>query len=202
MGQFLLIIGWLLFSYLLGSIPFGLIIGRKVCKVDPREHGSQNTGATNIARVCGYRYGLVTLALDIIKGALPVGLALIVTSSPLVLSLAGLAALLGHMFSVFLKGKGGKGVATCIGTFLVPALWPMLLSILICLLLIWWTGFVSVGSLALVSALPILLLFFGQWYFVPWALVALVLVFWRHKENIYRLARGEENPWRKRQGQS
>ena len=196
MGEFLFAIGWLALWYVLGSLPFGLLIGQAVCRIDPRHYGSHSTGATNVARSCGTRYGVGTLVLDIGKGALPVALALGVSSSPWLVSLTGAAVLLGHMFSVFLDGKGGKGVATTIGIFLVLAFWPLVWSLVLCLLLIWWTGFVSVGSLALVTMLPLLLLVFGPWSALPLAVVVLLLVFWRHRENITRLARGDENPWR------
>ncbi|ACV69568.1 glycerol-3-phosphate 1-O-acyltransferase PlsY [Desulfohalobium retbaense] len=196
MGQFLFTIGWLALCYLLGSVPFGLVIGQAACRIDPRHYGSRNTGATNVARTCGTKYGVGTLLLDIGKGGVPVALAMVVSTSPWFLSLTGAAVLLGHMFSVFLDGKGGKGVATTIGVFLVLSFWPLFWSLVLCLLLIWWTGFVSVGSLALVTALPVLLAVFGQWGFVPLALVVLLLVYWRHRENIERLAKGAENPWR------
>ncbi len=189
---------WLVIAYLVGSIPFGLLVARATCGVDPRSGGSGNVGATNVARLCGARYGALTLALDLLKGLLPVWMGMLVSHHPLFLSLVALAALCGHVFSLFLDFKGGKAVATTIGVFLPLAFGSLLLSCAACLLVIWRTGYVSLGSLTLVTLMPLFLFLSGNWGFVPLALVIMALVYWTHRENIGRLARGEEKAWQKK----
>jgi len=189
---------WLGFAYLLGAVPFGLIVAKTFCGIDPRLNGSKNTGATNVARLCGLRFGLVVLALDIAKGYFPVAVAMGFSESTFFWSLVGLAALIGHMHSVFLRGQGGKAVATTVGVFLALAPGPLLWAALLCFAVIFFSGFVSLGSLTLVTAMPILLLLTGQfgWIFI-FSLVVMALVYWKHRENIGRIARGEEKSWRK-----
>ena len=120
-----------IFAYLLGSVPFGLIIGRLVKGIDVREHGSGNLGATNVFRVIGRRWGIFVLFLDALKGYLAVALPnaiLMGDISPLTLILLALAAIAGHAFPVWLKFKGGKGVATALGVFLALAFKPTLIT--------------------------------------------------------------------------
>lgn len=196
--MFLLYPFWILLTYLIGSMPFGLFVARAVGGRDPRTAGSGNVGATNIARLCGFRWGVATLALDLLKGLLPVAMATSFSDSPLFLSLVALAAILGHVFSVFLRFKGGKAVATTIGALIPLIFWPLLWSVLICVAVIKLSGFVSLGSLVLVVALPVFCLLLGQSAYLPLTLVILALVFWRHQDNIIRLAKGEEKPWLKK----
>jgi len=192
----MLTIFWLAMSYLLGAIPFGLILAKVSGKPDPRLHGSKNMGATNVARVCGTGLGVATLVLDALKGFIPVAMAATFSQSWLFLSLTALAVLLGHMYSVFLSGKGGKGMATTVGIYLGLAPWPAFLSILVVAAVIKLSGFVSLGSLVLVTLMPITLLLSGNYGFLALSLVIMILVFSRHRENILRLARGEEKTWR------
>jgi acyl phosphate:glycerol-3-phosphate acyltransferase len=187
---------WLALTYLIGSMPFGLIIARTLCGIDPREAGSRNIGATNVARLCGTRYGVLTLGLDLLKGYLPVVLATGFSDSTFFLGLTALTALVGHMYSVFLSGQGGKGVATTIGVFLALTPGALGLALLLCILAIWSSGFVSLGSLTLVAALPVFHLLSGNIGLVPFSLIVMALVFLKHRENILRLAKGEEKPWR------
>lgn len=193
---------WLGMSYLLGSIPFGLVLAKVSGKPDPRRHGSRNMGATNMARVCGTGFGVATLALDIFKGFFPVAAAVTFSQSWLFLSLTALAVLLGHMHSVFLNGKGGKGVATTVGIYLGLAPWPAFLSILVVLVVIKLSGFVSLGSLVLVTLMPVALVLSGKLGLLPLSLAVMALVYVQHKENIVRLAKGEEKPWRKTKNDS
>jgi glycerol-3-phosphate acyltransferase PlsY len=183
--------------YIVGSIPFGLLLARMGRGIDPRQHGSRNPGATNVARTCGARYGIATLLLDLLKGFVPMLMATAISSSALLLSLTGLAALLGHMYSVFLDQKGGKGVATTIGVFLAATPTPLFWSLLLCALLIWSIGYVSLGSLVLVATLPLFILLAGQFGFFLLSLVVCALVFIKHRDNILRLARGEEKTWKR-----
>lgn len=187
---------WILLAYFVGAIPFGLVIARVICRVDPRKQGSGNIGATNIARVCGLPYGILTLACDVGKGALPVWAGTVFfPGETFVISLIGLACVTGHVFSCFLKFRGGKAVATSIGVFIPLAFWPLLASCCLCMFVIWRTGFVSVGSLTLVGSLPLFLAFTAQWEWIPLALCVAVIVFVKHGENIRRLRLGTENPW-------
>ena len=189
---------WMVLAYLLGSVPFGLILAKTLCGVDPREDGSRNTGATNVARLCGTKYGVLVLALDILKGYVPAALVVSGPAGATSVSLVALCAILGHVYSPWLNFKGGKAVATTIGAFL--ALMPLgtILSVLACVGIIALTGYVSLGSLTLALCLPVFALLTGKIAFLPLALVVMLLLFWRHRENIRRLARGEEMPWRRK----
>ncbi len=189
---------WIICAYLLGAVPYGLVIGRTFCGVDPRTAGSHNVGATNVARLCGFPWGVATLACDILKGALPVWAALHINQSAVFVTLVALAAVLGHLFSCFTGFRGGKAVATGIGVFIPLAFWPLLAACLICMAVIWRSGFVSLGSLTLAIVLPVLLLATGYRQFLVLSLVIAVLVIWKHKENIRRLICGTEKPWLKK----
>lgn len=180
-------------AFLLGSVPFGQLLAKNFCGVDPRLDGSRNVGATNVARLCGFKWGLLTLACDLLKGFLPVML-----FNGTLAYAAGLAVICGHMFSLFLNFKGGKGVATTVGVFLALAPWQLVLSGIVCLFTIWRTGYVSAGSLVLVLLLPVLLLFSGRPGAMLFALIVAGLVVYAHKDNIRRLLRGEEKPWMKK----
>lgn len=185
----------LIVCYLLGSLPFGLIIAQR-CDKDPRTEGSGNIGATNVARACGKGAGLWTLVLDIAKGFAAVLMAQAVSDSGFFVALAALTAICGHMFSVFLHGKGGKGVATFVGAFLAVAPGATVVSVLVFFLALHIYGYVSLGSLAMATALPIMLLLSGSWSALLPALVASGLIFWKHKDNIDRLLSGTETPWK------
>lgn len=186
--------------FLLGSVPFGLLIARRFCGTDPRTAGSRNVGATNVARLCGFKWGVATLCCDLLKGFLPV---LLLTTNPddAIRSLAypaGLAVILGHMYSFFLRFKGGKGVATTVGVFLALAPAQFVVAGLVCLAVIWRSGYVSAGSLSFVSLLPFLFLATGRFGDMLFALLVACLVVYAHRENIRRLLRGEEKSWLKK----
>lgn len=186
-------------AYLLGSISFGLLIGKWFLGIDIREYGSGNAGATNLSRVMGTGPGIVVLLLDGLKGFVPVWLTLKVTGQPTAAMLVGLAAIVGHIWPVYFRFKGGKGVATTIGVMLAMSFWATLITGLLTVLIIAVSRYVSLGSLVFVSLMPWLLLFFdrGGMVFVM-ALALTVLVFWTHRENIRRLLRGQENRFGKR----
>ena len=190
---------WLAISYLLGAMPFGLLISRTCCGIDPREQGSGNIGATNVGRLCGTKYGALTLTLDMLKGFLPVLLAASFSDSYFFLTLVATAAVCGHMFSVFLHGKGGKGVATWVGAFAAISLPATILCGLAFLAALYFYNFVSLSSLVMVALMPVILLFQGLFGAIPMALVLMGLIFWKHSENIQRLMAGEENPWKMKQ---
>ncbi|WP_045221238.1 glycerol-3-phosphate 1-O-acyltransferase PlsY [Desulfonatronum thioautotrophicum] len=192
----MLTILWLGMSYVIGAIPFGLVLTKMRGLPDPRLHGSKNMGATNVARVCGTGCGATVLVLDILKGLFAVGVASSFSESWLFLSLTALAVLLGHMYSVFVNGEGGKGVATTVGVFLGLTFWPAVLALIVCLTVIKLGGFVSLGSLVLVTLMPIFMLLTENFNLLPITLVIMALVYSRHKDNIQRLAKGEEQSWR------
>jgi glycerol-3-phosphate acyltransferase PlsY len=189
-------------AYLLGGIPWALVVGRHVYGIDPRDHGSGNLGATNVYRVLGAKAALATLVLDAAKGALAVvvagllvsGSAYSVATHQWVQVLAMLAAVLGHTYSPFIGFKGGKGVATSAGALFVIT--P--LAALICLIVfmgvvaIW--RMVSLGSVVLAVIFPVLvlLLYSGNRPLVVVIFALAALVLWNHRGNVARIARGEE----------
>jgi glycerol-3-phosphate acyltransferase PlsY len=191
-------IAFLLFlaAFGLGMVPFGLYVAKIVKGIDPREAGSKNVGATNVARLCGAPWGVLTLALDLLKGFLPCVLAPAETGW-LALSFIGAAAILGHAYSPILNFRGGKAVATTVGVFLALAPAALILAATCTIAVIWLSGYVSVGSLTLALALPFFCLLSGNWGMIPLALGVMLFLFWRHRENILRLDRGEEMPWLK-----
>lgn len=186
-------IGWIIAAYLLGSIPIGLVVAIFTHGVDPRRAGSKNIGATNVMRVAGKKAAALTLIGDLLKGLLPVAAARFLGISEEGLLLVGLAAILGHIFPVYLQFKGGKGVATSFGVFLVLA--PLIALIA---LLIWIAGislgkYSSVGALSAFAALPFLaVLLKPEMKFVLFSTIISILVYIRHRENIQRLIAGRE----------
>ncbi|WP_419779006.1 glycerol-3-phosphate 1-O-acyltransferase PlsY [Maridesulfovibrio sp.] len=189
---------WLVFAYFLGSIPFGLFIGKICYNLDIRTEGSKSTGATNVARLCGFKYGVAALILDVAKGFVPVLMAYQYSHNWIFISLVAAAAVLGHVFSIFLDMKGGKAVATTIGVFLALAPVATIYSIIFLLAVIGLSGFVSMGSLTFAVALPFFTLVTGAIGMVPLACGMTMLLFWTHRDNIKRLAKGEENSWKKK----
>jgi acyl phosphate:glycerol-3-phosphate acyltransferase len=188
-------------AYLLGAIPFAVILGRLFYQVDVRKHGSGNAGATNVMRVLGLKAGLAVLLLDGLKGVAAVLFAMLVhpeylsaTTADWVLIGASFAAVLGHSYSPYLGFAGGKGVATAAGALLVvmPAVWPILLVVFVVVVAL--ARMVSLGSVVIAALFPVLVLvFYGdRLAFVIFSLVATSLVIWRHRSNIARIARGEE----------
>jgi len=192
------ILAFLLASYILGSLPSGYLICRWVANVDVRTVGSKNIGATNVARTLGLRWGLLVLFMDMAKGALPVGLAMNIWSGGTVrdlflVALVALVAFLGHLSSVFLRFRGGKGVAIAYGISLVLIPKAALASLVIFLVvtLIW--RYVSLGSLTGLSTLPVwaALTDYNLIYVVLTSVFAL-LVLIRHGSNIRALLEGNE----------
>lgn len=196
------IVGCIVVSYLVGGVPWALIIGTSFYKVDVREHGSGNLGATNVMRVLGWKAALVTFFLDAGKGALAVGIAaLAVTTAQFgdlahesAMIAATLAVMAGHSYSPYIGFRGGKSVATAGGALLVlvPLVWPVLL-------LTWAVVFlasriVALGSVVIAALFPILVAYVyrGDWLLLALALVASGLVIFRHSSNIARMLRGEE----------
>ncbi|CAO0822615.1 Glycerol-3-phosphate acyltransferase [Desulfarculales bacterium] len=187
---------WFAGAYLLGSIPFGLLITRLLGGPDPRSGGSGNIGATNVTRLAGRGAGVATLFLDAAKGAVPMALALHHLPEWLAVAV-GLAAFLGHIFPLYLGFKGGKGVATALGVLAAASPLSLLATLGVLILAAWWSGHVSVGSMTGCASAPIWLMVWE--HSVPLALMGLamaLLVVWCHRENIVRLRQGQESSWR------
>lgn len=194
-----------LLGYILGSIPTGLILTKLFSKIDPRKAGSKNIGATNIFRTAGKTLGLLTLTGDILKGVIPIGVAIKLglnyewgLSSDAWVAIAGLSPFLGHLFSIFLGFKGGKGVATALGVYLMISPLAVLLEILIFLGIVWKWRFVSLGSIICSLIMPLLISFFrsdSQYYFILSAIIS-ALIIYKHQSNIVRLLSGTENKLR------
>jgi len=181
-------------AYLLGSISFAVLVVRLWTGKDIRTEGSGNAGATNVLRAHGKRLGLAVAALDIAKGAAGVLLVRAVTADPRYAAAAAFAAILGHVFPIFHGFRGGKGVATAVGAFLVLAPWPTLVCVAIFVVVVALTRYVSLGSVVAMALLPPIagVLFHAPRPVVMAAAGAAFLIVWKHRENVRRLARGEE----------
>jgi glycerol-3-phosphate acyltransferase PlsY len=196
---FIILAGLPLFAYLLGSISWGVVLTRLFTSADIKKEGSGNIGATNVSRVAGPALGLLTLAGDILKGAVPVFIAL-KTAGPyhgvndIFPAIVGLAALGGHLYPLYMKFKGGgKGVATAAGCYvaLAPLACLSALAAFFALLLV--TRRVSAASLAASAVLPIASwIFTHSWEITACAAIMTVLIFIRHTDNIRRLLSGTE----------
>jgi acyl phosphate:glycerol-3-phosphate acyltransferase len=179
-------------AYLLGSIPFGVVLA-KFRRVDLRQHGSGNIGATNVARTLGKTAGILTLVGDCGKGYLAVWIAGQLLATEWGIAVAGLMAFLGHIFSIFLKFKGGKGVATGLGVFLYLMPWAGLSSMGVFVLCLAVTRYVSVSSIVAATSIPGLGVYLNAPRpFIYIAAVAAVITVIRHHENIQRLMSGTE----------
>ncbi len=188
-----------LLGYLLGSISFSFIIGKLLKKVDIRQHGSGNAGATNTLRVLGKGPAIIVLLLDTLKGIIAIILALwIVGNSGWGTALAGLAAIIGHNWPIFFGFRGGKGVATTIGVLATLVFYPALIAGIIAIVTIVFTRFVSLGSLVFMVCTTIIAFISIDFFAFPveylYLLLAVtILSFWRHRSNISRLVKRTEN---------
>jgi acyl phosphate:glycerol-3-phosphate acyltransferase len=186
-------------AYLLGSIPFGVLFTRLFGGGDVRKVGSGNIGATNVARAAGPIPAVLTLLFDVAKGAMPVWLAGRVTNeSAAWMMIAALAALLGHCFPIWLKFRGGKGVATAAGAFLVLCPPALLGSVILFLIVLFFWRYVSLGSISAAAAMPLLIYFLWAPHHAPplivifGALAASTIIIYKHDANIQRLVQSEE----------
>jgi glycerol-3-phosphate acyltransferase PlsY len=187
-------IGLVILGYLAGSIPTGLLLTKAFSDVDPRNEGSRNIGATNILRTAGKTLGALTLVGDCLKGLIPVLFAVWMVRSDIWVSLVSLSAFVGHLFPVFLKFKGGKGVATALGIYLGIAPLAVLIDAGIFFGVVRKWRFVSLGSLTAAAAMPILIAILTQ--SKPYVIASLIiagLIWYRHQDNIRRLFAGSEN---------
>lgn len=192
-----------LLSYLVGAIPFGLVVG-KMAGCDVRESGSKNIGATNVNRLLGKKLGFLTLVLDSLKGFIPM---LIATHflpesdhKELIVCLSGLMGVVGHMFPIYLGFKGGKGVATGLGIFLYLSPISAGISLVVFAAAVFLSGFVSAGSLVASALVPLWLYLLGasKLTIITAALVAF-LIWVKHHANISRLIAGNEKSWKKKE---
>ncbi len=188
-------------AYLLGSIPTSYIFGRILLRIDIRQHGSGNVGATNALRVLGTKIGIITLIIDILKGVLAIQIGKLMIESPTDLMLigCGLFAIAGHIFTIFLKFKGGKGVATSAGVFIALAPIPVIITLIVFIIAVSISRYVSLGSiLAAVTLFVVELIInirnsFAQLELLIFIFVIALFIVIRHKANIKRILAGNEN---------
>ena len=186
-------------GYLVGSIPFGLVIGKVFYGIDVREHGSGNFGTTNVFRVLGKKAGVAVFILDMLKGYIPAALGAWLFGPWLAVFIAA-APVIGHVYPIYLKGRGGKGIATgaAVVLALVPLIFVIIFTVWIVLVLV--TRYVSVASLTACTLVPILTFVLGEP--APYKIAGILvtaLLWWAHRGNLRRLRAGEENrirlPW-------
>ncbi|BAT70861.1 glycerol-3-phosphate acyltransferase PlsY [Thermosulfidibacter takaii ABI70S6] len=192
---------FLIISFLCGSIPFGILVAKLFNAPDPRTVGSGNIGATNVARAAGAKAGVLTLTLDIGKGAVPVMIARHLFPDPTFLVWCGFAAILGHCYSPFLRFNGGKGVATGAGIFLAINPKAFALAFLVFLIAFALTRIVSLSSILSAISMPLWVYIFTKETQI--ALITLLIsafIVFRHKDNIRRLLKGEEKRFKPKEG--
>ena len=181
-----------LLAYLCGSIPFGMLLA-KTQNIDIREHGSGNIGATNVTRIIGKKLGFITLIGDVLKGWVIVFLASQWFEKPILIALAGFMVFFGHLYSIFLRFKGGKGVATGLGIFSFIMPLPTLFSSGIFVLILKLSGYVSLSSILAAISLPILGIFFKiPLPYIYLASIVGLFTLQKHHENIIRIVQGTE----------
>ena len=195
------IIFLVIIAYILGSIPNALWIGKVFRGIDIREHGSKNTGSTNAARVLGGKLGILTLILDVSKGAIPLFLAIFLEkdliknsiNSNTILILIGIWSIIGHSFSIFLNFKGGKAVATTLGVFIVLVPKSILVVAVVFFIVFYMFKYVSLSSILSSVTLPIaIFLIEKNLAYTLFSILISVLIILKHKDNIKRLLNGTE----------
>lgn len=183
-------------AYLLGSIPTGLLLA-KAAGVDIRTSGSGNIGATNVYRTLGRSVGIMTLVGDCLKGVIPVVVATYAGMSDGWVAAVGLAAFLGHIYTIFLGFKGGKGVATALGVFIAVSPTAVAAALLLFVAIVWKWRYVSLGSIAAALAMPAMVAVFdSRPALVIMAVIIALLVVWKHRLNITRLKDGTESKFK------
>jgi len=183
-------------SYILGSVPTGLLLG-KALGVDIRDAGSGNIGATNVYRTLGRKVGIATLLCDCLKGLIPVLAARWMGLPDIWVAAVGFAAFFGHVYTIFLRFKGGKGVATALGVFLGASPLAVLAAIGVFALVIWKWRYVSLASITAAAAMPLFVAIIdGRPLITAMTLLIAAIVIWKHHENIIRLKSGTENKFK------
>lgn len=201
------IVGFCVIAVLVGGIPFGYLIGRLMLKDDIRNHGSGNIGATNVARILGWKWGFVVLFLDALKGLLPTLATRLylqdrgsVELMQLGAILAGICCIVGHMYPVWLKLRGGKGVATALGVILVIAPLASGIALLVFLIIFAATRIVGLASIVSVASFTVAQMFnmgskvfeFEQLPMTLFSTLVPALIIWKHRSNITRMLHGDE----------
>lgn len=189
---------FLLFAYLLGSIPTGYLVGKFSQGIDIRQYGSGNIGATNVFRILGKKAAIFTLIFDFVKGYLPVLIAQQKFQGnylqELFPFLIGMMTIFGHTWTIFLRFRGGKGVATAAGVFFALFPLPTLFTVVVFILLVTLTGYISVGSIGSALFLPLSIWFFEHSFILTLTTSFIsFLVIFNHRQNIQRLIQGKEN---------
>jgi acyl phosphate:glycerol-3-phosphate acyltransferase len=184
-----------LIGYVLGSISFSYLITKWKAGIDIREHGSGNAGATNTLRVLGKGPGIVVLLLDAVKGIIAIWVASMLWNGDQgQLAAAGLGAVVGHNWPIFFGFRGGKGVATTLGVMAVISFYPFLLSLIVTILVILISRYVSLGSLVFFVLMPVIMFIEGDLQsYIIMAIIIGIIGFCRHVQNIKRLLKGTEN---------
>jgi glycerol-3-phosphate acyltransferase PlsY len=189
-------------SYLIGAIPTSYVAARIFGGIDLRQHGSRNLGATNLYRVLGWRFALPVGLIDAAKGAIPVLVfAPLASDSELFALVCGITAVVGHVYSVFVRFRGGKGVATAAGVMLALTPVALAVSLVVWVVLVYLTGYVSVGSIvsAAIFPLAVYLLEHPAMPEILWLDVGVAAgIIWLHRSNIQRLLNGTENRFGRR----
>ena len=189
-----MLIAMLILSYLIGSIPTGLIVGKKLWNKDLRRYGSGNIGATNAHRVLGSKGGALVFLLDFFKGEIAVMLGMAVIGTPAAMMICGMFAIIGNMFSIFMKLKGGKGVSTTLGVISILMPQVALAVVVIWGAVVFTTRYVSLGSITAAIFAPICAAFLHyDRYYIVFLLIAMAFIVAKHRENLARLRKGREN---------
>ena len=185
-----------LIAYCLGSVSTGLLVAKKYKGPDLRSVGSKNTGATNVLRTMGWKYGLITFFGDMIKAILACLIGKWLTGALYGMMLGGLCVILGHNWPAFFDFKGGKGVASSCGVMLCCFPVPAVICFAVTILIIWLFRYISVGSMSMLVLYSLIVSVFcsgGDWLIILWTVVLAILCLVRHHANIGRLLRHEEN---------
>ncbi|MFH0789844.1 MAG: glycerol-3-phosphate 1-O-acyltransferase PlsY [Pseudomonadota bacterium] len=190
------------FAYLIGSISTGIVLSKIFGKVNLQEEGSKNIGATNVSRLMGKKWGVITLIGDMLKAMIPIWIGQWVFGGEppgavsFYLCLIALAAFLGHLFPIYLGFKGGKGVATALGIFILLGPKTLLVALPLFVLVVYFGKYISLGSIITAGSFPILLILFNYHiYTVFLSIIMAAAIIFKHKDNILRLIKGEEKPW-------
>lgn len=200
------VVAWILavpVAYLIGAVPVGIALGRVLRGVDIRKYGSGSSGATNVHRTLGPIAGALVLLGDIAKGAVPVLIVGLVTDEAAIRAAAGSAVIIGHMWPVWARFRGGKGVATSIGAVIVLAPWAALIAVAVGLPILAATRIVSLSSMlgAVAGSVALIVLAAVGYYdlgYLVFAIAAMVLILFRHRSNVQRLVSGTESRFEER----
>lgn len=184
---------WMIGAYLYGAVPFGLVVAKVMGGRDPRFSGSGNIGATNVGRTLGKKAGIITLLLDLLKGFLPTFAVAVIFKDPLAVALVGISAFLGHVYPVYLRFKGGKGIATAAGVFLAASPLGLLILAAVFGVVVGVWRMVGLGSVVAAALLPIIAAILkSDFEIICLGAAIAVVAIWKHRENIKRIISGTE----------